>query len=42
MKRSQFYGYFKNMEPFYKPYDYNFKRINLKHKYIGGINIPPC
>jgi hypothetical protein len=29
------------MEPFYKPYDYNFKRTNFKHKNTSGISIPP-
>jgi hypothetical protein len=29
------------MGPFYKLDDYNFKRINFKHKNIGGTSIPP-
>jgi hypothetical protein len=36
------YGYLKNLGPFYKPYDYNFKRINFKLKNIGGTRLPPC
>ncbi len=42
MKRSHFLWALKNLGPFYKPYDYNFKKINFKHKNIGGISIPPC
>ncbi len=41
MKRNHFHGYFKNLAPFHKLYDYNFQKINLKHKNIGGISIPP-
>jgi hypothetical protein len=29
-----FYGYFESMEPLYKPYDYNFKRIDLNFQNI--------
>jgi len=29
-----FYEYFENLESLYKPYDYTFKMINFKHKYI--------
>jgi hypothetical protein len=29
-----FHGYFENLTPFYKSYDYDFKRINFKHKNI--------
>jgi len=42
MKRNHFYGYLKNLKPFYKPYDYNFKRINSKQKKKGGTRVPPC
>jgi hypothetical protein len=29
-----YYGYFENLRPFYKSYDYDFRRINFKHKNI--------
>jgi hypothetical protein len=34
MKMNHIYGWFENMGPLYKPYDYNFKRIYFKHKNI--------
>jgi len=41
MKRNHILWIFKILGPFYKPHDYNFKRINFKHKNIGGTSIPP-
>jgi hypothetical protein len=41
-KKIIFYGYLKILGPFYKTYDYNFKKINFKHKNIGSTSIPPC
>jgi hypothetical protein len=29
-----YYGYFEILRPFYKSYDYDFRRINFKHKNI--------
>jgi len=41
-KKSHFMDIQKNLRSFYKPYDYNFKRISFKHKNIGDISILPC
>jgi hypothetical protein len=37
MKRGHILWVFENLGPHYKPHDYNFKRINFKHKNIVAL-----